>query len=206
MSIRIIDNRTARQLPWKNGKGVTLELAITPQDASLDNFDWRISSAQVASAGAFSRFPGINRSLGLISGAGLRLRLPEQASLELDSHNPVVTFSGELDVQAELIAGPVQDFNLMSRRSHWQQHLQYLELQGQHWLDSSTVVFIYCGGGEGLTCTSPDNAPISLSAGQGLLVQDSVTPWQLTSQGRSKLFLARLEPVKTNQKAIDPAN
>lgn len=47
MSIRIIDSNTARQLPWKNGKGVTLELAIAPTDADLSNFEWRISSARV---------------------------------------------------------------------------------------------------------------------------------------------------------------
>ena len=74
MSIRIIDSHTARQLPWKNGKGATLELAIAPPGAGLDDFDWRISSARVEGAGPFSHFPGIDRSLGLLSGAGLRLR------------------------------------------------------------------------------------------------------------------------------------
>ncbi|MBU2064475.1 MAG: HutD family protein, partial [Gammaproteobacteria bacterium] len=181
MSIRIIDSSTARQLPWKNGKGVTLELAIAPTDAGLDDFDWRISSARVESAGPFSHYPGIDRSLGLLSGAGLRLNLPEQISLELDSHTPVVAFPGELDVQAELLDGPVQDFNLMSRRNRWQHRLEYRELQGQQWLDSSAVLFIYCCSGAGLTCARADTAPVSLNAGQGLLVQDEAGPWRLTS-------------------------
>ena len=47
MPIRLVDRRTARQLPWKNGQGVTLELAIAPPGAGLDDFDWRISSARV---------------------------------------------------------------------------------------------------------------------------------------------------------------
>lgn len=194
MSIRIIDSSTARQLPWKNGKGVTLELAIAPANAGLDDFDWRISSARVESAGPFSHYPGIDRSLGLLSGAGLRLNLAEQISLELDSHTPVVAFLGELDVQAELLDGPVQDFNLMSRRNRWQHRLEYRELQGQQWLDSSAVLFIYCCNGAGLTCARADTAPVSLNAGQGLLVQDEVGPWRLTSHGHSGLYLARLEP------------
>ncbi|WP_445938226.1 HutD/Ves family protein [Pseudomonas sp.] len=203
MSIRIIDSSTARQLPWKNGKGVTLELAIAPPDAGLDDFDWRISSARVESAGPFSHYPGIDRSLGLLSGTGLRLNLPEQISLELDSQTPVVAFPGELDVQAELLDGPVQDFNLMSRRNRWQHRLEYRELQGQQWLDSSAVLFIYCYSGAGLTCASADTAPVSLNAGQGLLVQDEAGPWRLTSQGRSDLYLARLEPASAGQAAID---
>lgn len=203
MSIRIIDSSTARQLPWKNGKGVTLELAIAPPDAGLDDFDWRISSARVDSAGPFSHYPGIDRSLGLLSGAGLRLNLPEQISLELDSYTPVVAFPGELDVQAELLDGPVQDFNLMSRRGRWQQRLEYRELQGQQWLDSSAVLFIYCCSGAGLTCARADTAPVSLNAGQGLLVQYEAGPWRLTSHGRSGLYLARLEPASAGQEAID---
>lgn len=87
--------------------------------------------------GPFSHYPDIDRSLGLLSGTGLRLNLPEQISLELDSHTPVVAFAGELDVQAELLDGPVQDFNLMSRRSRWQHRLEYRELQGLQWLDSA---------------------------------------------------------------------
>lgn len=203
MSICIIDSNTARQLPWKNGKGVTLELAIAPPDADLSTFEWRISSARVESAGPFSDYPGIDRSLGLLSGAGLRLNLPEQISLELDSHTPVVAFPGELDVQAELLDGPVQDFNLMSRRNRWQHRLEYRELQGQQWLDSSAVLFIYCCSGAGLTCARADTAPASLKAGQGLLVQDEAGPWRLTSQGRSGLYLARLEPASAGQDAID---
>jgi len=203
VSIRIIDSSTARQLPWKNGKGVTLELAIAPPDADLDDFDWRISSARVDSAGPFSHYPGIDRSLGLLSGAGLRLNLPEQISFELDSHTPVVAFPGELDVQAKLLDGPVQDFNLMSRRSRWQHRLHYRELQGQQWLGSSAVLFIYCCSGAGLTCARADTAPISLSAGQGLLVQNEAGPWRLTSHGRSGLYLARLEPTSAGQEAID---
>ncbi|MFZ3155798.1 HutD family protein [Pseudomonas sp.] len=202
MSIRIIDSHTARQLPWKNGKGVTLELAIAPPGAGLDDFDWRISSARVAGAGPFSHFPGIDRSLGLLSGAGMRLHLPEQPSLRLDIHNPVLSFTGELDVQAELLDGPVQDFNLMSRRSHWQHRLQYLELQGQQWLDSSAVLFIYCCSSAGLTCTRVDSAPIGLNAGQGLLLEDEVGPWRLTSQGRSGLYLARLAPATAGQEVV----
>ena len=52
-------------------------------------------------------------------------------------------------------------------------------------------------------CARADTAPVSLNAGQGLLVQDEAGPWRLTSQGRSALYLARLEPASAGQGAID---
>lgn len=199
MSIRIIDSHTARQLPWKNGKGVTLELAIAPPDAGLDDFDWRISSARVESAGPFSHFPGIDRSLGLLSGAGLRLRMPEMAIL--DPSNPVLSFAGELDVQAELLDGPVQDFNLMSRRGHWQHRLEYRELKGATWLDCSAVMLVYCLTGAPLDCTTPDGAQWQLDNGQGLLLEHTLGRCQLRSQAATRLFLARFERLAPNTSA-----
>ena len=53
-------------MPWKNGGGVTSELARSPQ---ADEFDWRLSVAEVATDGPFSQFPGIDRLLVLLSGA-----------------------------------------------------------------------------------------------------------------------------------------
>lgn len=196
VSIRIIDSRTARQLPWKNGQGVTLELAIAPPEADLSNFEWRISSAQVASAGPFSHYPGIDRSLGLLSGAGLRLTLGEHPSLDLDRHNPVLSFAGELDVQAELLDGPVQDFNLMSRRGRWRHRLEYQRLQGERWLDCSEVMFIYCIAGAQLDCLLSDGNRVQLGSGRGLLLERPGERCKLGSSGGVQLFLAWLERVR----------
>jgi environmental stress-induced protein Ves len=39
--------------PWKNGGGVTREVAAFPAGAGLDAFVWRVSIADVAQAGPF---------------------------------------------------------------------------------------------------------------------------------------------------------
>lgn len=195
MPIRLIDSRSARQLPWKNGQGVTLELAIAPPGAGLDDFDWRISSARVASGGPFSHFPGIDRSLALLSGAGLRLNMPE--AVILDSHNPVVSFAGELEVQAELLDGPVQDFNLMSRRDRWRQRLEYRELEGETWLDCSEVLMIYHLAGAALECMPPHGQRQRLEDGQGLLLEQETGRWRLSSGGNSRLLLAFLQRLES---------
>ncbi|HXZ10527.1 MAG TPA: HutD family protein, partial [Paraburkholderia sp.] len=59
--------------PWKNGGGVTREVAAYPQGAGLDTFVWRVSVADVSQPGPFSRFAGIDRTLVLLSGAGMLL-------------------------------------------------------------------------------------------------------------------------------------
>ncbi|MGB7479405.1 MAG: HutD family protein, partial [Burkholderiaceae bacterium] len=89
-------------MPWKNGGGVTTELAIAPAGASLDDFDWRISSAEVCAAGPFSGFDGIERSLAILDGAGLRLRIDGDTEVVLRPDIAPFAFAGERPVEAEL--------------------------------------------------------------------------------------------------------
>lgn len=117
--IRAID---CSVMPWKNGGGVTTEIAISPPDASLDDFGWRISMAQVASDGAFSRFPGIDRTLAVLAGAGITLAFADGKSVVLTSDGPPYAFDGACAVEGRLLAGPITDLNVMTRGKHWQQH------------------------------------------------------------------------------------
>jgi len=99
--------------PWKNGGGTTRELLAwpTPQDWTL-----RLSVAQVDADGSFSRFDGITRWFAVLSGAGVRLRLPEAGQTHsLDASSSPLAFDGALAVDCMLIDGPTQDFNLMAR-------------------------------------------------------------------------------------------
>ncbi|WP_284164324.1 HutD family protein [Frigidibacter sp. SD6-1] len=93
---------------WKNGGGVTHEIAREDRDGRLL---WRLSIAEVASDGPFSAFPGLTRILTVIEGAGLHLHT---AGGRLDALplTPVL-FSGDTPVDSRLIGGPVRDFNLI---------------------------------------------------------------------------------------------
>jgi len=62
--------------PWKNGGGVTREVAAFPEGAALDAFVWRVSVADVAQAGPFSRFAGIDRTLAVDVMAGSAIGSP----------------------------------------------------------------------------------------------------------------------------------
>jgi environmental stress-induced protein Ves len=118
--IRAIDCRTTR---WKNGGGSTTEIAIEPSGASLESFDWRISMAQVASDGPFSEFPGIDRTLAVISGSGLQLSIAGKPAMTLDRGSDPVQFPGDVASSARLLSGEITDLNIMSRRQRFSHRL-----------------------------------------------------------------------------------
>ncbi|WP_030245600.1 HutD family protein [Streptomyces sp. NRRL S-350] len=100
---------------WLNGGGVTREVAGFPTGAGLDGFEWRVSLADVASAGPFSRFPGIDRVITLAEGAGMALTVDGVEQLVDAPYRPFA-FSGDATTDCRLLAGPVVDFNVMTRR------------------------------------------------------------------------------------------
>ena len=103
--------------PWKNGGGVTREVAARPPGAGMDGFDWRVSLADVAADGPFSAFPGVDRVLTVIEGDGLVLEVEGRAA-HLTPGAPFA-FPGEAAVAARLTAGPIRDLNVMVRRGVW---------------------------------------------------------------------------------------
>lgn len=106
-------------MPWKNGGGWTEEIATHPEGAAFDAFDWRVSIAEVARDGPFSRFPGIDRTITLIEGAGMRLSGRGRDVLMRTPFEPY-SFDGGDSVDCALISGPIRDFNAMVRRDRAQ--------------------------------------------------------------------------------------
>ena len=103
--------------PWKNGGGVTSEVAVHPAGAGMNDFLWRVSIADVAEPGAFSTFPEIDRVLAVIEGQ-LRLGVDGQ-QVRLSPETPAHAFPGDVDAFGEPLGGPVRDLNLMVRRGAW---------------------------------------------------------------------------------------
>lgn len=104
-------------MPWQNGGGSTRQVAIEPADGSLANgFTWRVSCAQVDSDGPFSRLPGVDRSLWLWRGRGLRLLLDGQELL-LATPYARCDFAGEVPVAATRLDGACEDVNVMTNRA-----------------------------------------------------------------------------------------
>ncbi len=124
--VQRIDVRALPTQRWKNGAGTTREVARGPADASFDDFDWRISLAEIERDAPFSAFPGIDRCIVLLQGAGMEL-LGETGN-PVQTLNRMVpwTFDGERTLSAHLTGGPCSDFNVMTRRGRWRADVRVL--------------------------------------------------------------------------------
>lgn len=101
--------------PWKNGAGLTREVAVWPPGAGFEDFHWRISQAEMSGDAPFSVFAGVDRSLTLLQG---RLSLAFDGGHEvaqLATFTPFA-FPGERPVAGVVEQGPISDLNVMTRR------------------------------------------------------------------------------------------
>lgn len=110
MAMHIIRRSAFTTVPWKNGGGITHEVAKAEADGRLL---WRLSLAEVASEGPFSLFPGLARILTVIEGAGMDLLSPAGAVVHPLPLLVPVGFSGDEALSGRLRDGPCLDFNLI---------------------------------------------------------------------------------------------
>lgn len=130
MDFKILKAQDHRRMPWKNGGGVTIEIAIHPIHASVDNFDWRISTASVANDGPFSVFPGIDRTLSVLEGNGIVLDV-EGAKTILTQDSQPHCFAADASTNACLIDGAITDLNVMTRRGVYHHRVERIDINNQ---------------------------------------------------------------------------
>ncbi len=124
MIMKVLRASDYKQVPWKNDGGLTREICVQWRDESHAVWDWRISMAVVARSGPFSMFPGIDRSIAVLEGRGLKLNLPHEHSVILDQSSAPFSFSGEAAVVCEVLEGPTTDLNIMTARKGFQHRMQ----------------------------------------------------------------------------------
>ena len=109
--IRHLTAADFRVMPWANGKGVTVEMARAD---GPEGMLWRLSRASVVEDGPFSIFPGVERNLTVLTGPGFDL-VGQGVHLAARPLVPVA-FAGDLQVRAEGVSAPSDDFNVMTAR------------------------------------------------------------------------------------------
>ncbi len=82
-------------------------------EPAAEGWDWRLSIADVDTAGAFSSFPGMTRILTVIEGTSVTLTVGGAAEV-LERHRPF-EFDGGAETSAALPHGPIRDLNLIAR-------------------------------------------------------------------------------------------
>jgi environmental stress-induced protein Ves len=113
-----LDPAGYRRTPWKNGGGVTVDIA-EHEDA------WRFGRTPITAPGPFSDYSGFDRAQVLVAGSGLVLQTPDG---EIDVRTPFkpVRFTGETRIVSRLESGPVEVVNLIGNRAKVRIDLQVL--------------------------------------------------------------------------------
>lgn len=159
--MRIFRSADYRRMPWKNGGGETREIVVSPAGATLETLDWRVSLATVAEDGPFSMFPGVQRTLCVIRGAGIQLQAGDRAPVDLHIASEPYSFDGQVATRARLINGPIDDLNVMSRRGRFHHSVRRVALNGTLALDTNAEsLIIYCQRGDLLCAAGTESADI----------------------------------------------
>lgn len=126
--MRIVRRADHRRMAWKNGRGLTEEVAVSPPGSTVEDFDWRLSIAHVDADGPFSLLPGVDRTIALLDGPGLVLDLPAGRSVALAPGGAPFSFAGEWPISSRTRGGPTIDLNAMTRRGRCTHRMERLML------------------------------------------------------------------------------
>ena len=105
-----------KEVPWKNGQGMTREIYRIANAQDPEQFLFRISVATVGQSGPFSEFPGKDRFLMLLEGKGFRLTFDDNTDVVLANAFDSFEFEGEEKIECHLIDKACLDFNVMTQR------------------------------------------------------------------------------------------
>jgi len=188
---RVLPAHLYRRERWKNQRGWTREIARSP---AQDEWNWRLSIAEIEEDAPFSRFDGIDRELVLLSGNGLRLRFDDGTVEELLPPHDRVRFAGERSVQGELVDGPTQDFNLMWRRDALGAQLWHRPLVGPMvmFVEPGSVWAVHLLAGQARFADA-SGLPALAMADTALLVAPGAARERFVLDGGGEVLLVRLQ-------------
>lgn len=112
-SCRLVRYQSYRAMPWRNGRGSTLEIARDP--AVGEEFAWRLSLADIDRDGEFSAYPGYSRALALVAGHRLHLRFRGHGHCSLDPARRCTRFEGDWQTHCAVPDGRCTDLSLIVR-------------------------------------------------------------------------------------------
>jgi hypothetical protein len=183
-------------MPWKNGGGTTTEIAVSPDGAGLDDFDWRISMAKVETSGPFSSFAGIDRTLSVLEGEGIVLDIAGQPPAPLTTASAPLAFSGDVPTGAALIGGPITDLNVMTRRGRMAHKVERRALSGEIRISPRADTTLVLAVDAGFTLFTDDAS--SLGPLDTLILDRDSPELRLQPKGQGLLFVIELHRLAAN--------
>jgi len=150
-----------REQPWKNGGGLTREIAVA-LSGDPPRVLWRLSLATIERDGPFSEFRGYDRAIVAIDGDPVTLDVAGERIVLMHGHPH--EFAGEAAVACRLTGGPARDLNVMTLRSNFVHDLEVIDSPQRFVLDEDEIAFVFAIDGEaavdGVACEPGDTLRI----------------------------------------------
>jgi uncharacterized protein len=125
--MQIVRQSQFKASPWKNGGGITHEAMRVPERGT---FRWRVSIAHIDASGPFSDFAGYARTMVLLRGSGVALKLSDGSQRIMRAAGDLAQFNGALGVDCKLLNGPCVDLNLMTSHAMGPAQVRVERLRG----------------------------------------------------------------------------
>jgi uncharacterized protein len=159
--IALIRASEYREQPWKNGGGLTREIAAAFWG---ERALWRVSLATIDRDGPFSEFRGYDRTIIAIDGGAVELEVEGQR-VTLDRAQPY-DFPGEARVTCRVAGGAARDLNVLTLRDDFVHDCEIITAATRFVLDDDEQVFVYAIEGTatalGTTCSAGDTLQLQL--------------------------------------------
>jgi environmental stress-induced protein Ves len=147
-----------REVPWKNGGGLSYEIAA---DAL-----WRVAIAVIERDGPFSDWRGYDRTIVAIDGDPVELRIDDE-TIVLERYEPV-EFDGASPAVAHLRGSAARDLNVMTAREAFAHDVEIVSGAQRFVLDEDEFAFVIAVDGAAIVddarCEAGDSCEIDAGA------------------------------------------
>lgn len=155
---------------WKNGLGLTWEIAVDADPIAQSPFRWRLSRARITESSLFSAYPGVRRWLALAAGGALEMRIDTLPPRALERPGQWLSFDGGARVESVPLDGVVEDFNLMVADPSLDAEMLHRPLTGSMVLvpESGCITALHLLDGQALL---QGDKPIRVGPGDTVLIR-----------------------------------
>jgi uncharacterized protein len=174
-------------MPWRNGAGMTREIARAP--ARSEPFAWRLSLASLQVSGPFSCYAEYQRCVALVDGHGFILHVAGAVAKKLSTRGEHVLFAGAAAARCELLDGPCTDLSLVVRDPGTIESVTRLDVGAEHRVETPAgklqVLFVLRGA---VTCrtlgplvpAAPCGHAFNLGINDTLLLHGCELSWSIS--------------------------
>ena len=162
--MRLIPQSTYVKGMWRNGRGISWDIASDAPFSQAGAFGWRLAIAEIAASGPFSLYGPVDRIFTLLDGDGVDLEF--EGGKHLAVHDALVPhyFPCDVPTHCTLKQKVSRALNLFTARGAWTARAEFISVDGTCTLPTGTTL-LYAVKGDatvnGITLHEGDAAELA---------------------------------------------